>query len=123
MSAHKDTILINNLTIHSKIGCSIEERDFPQRLEFDLAIELDLKPSALSRKVEDTVCYHTVKDQLIEFVGKGEWILVEELAEEICKFLMEEHPLIEGIKMQIRKFVVPNTDWVGVKIYRERVAH
>lgn len=117
---YMDTVLVNSLTVHVAIGCTAEERAFPQRLEFDLGIGITPNLDRPKGELSGTVCYATASSLIAEVAGSESWVLVEDLAESICSALFDEFPLAEHLRLCIRKRAVPHTAWTGIEVIRQR---
>lgn len=115
-----DSILIRGLQLPCRIGCLPEERVLAQTLEVDLAIALRSNRAARSGKIEDTVCYKTVAEELRELSQKREWALIEQLAEDITMHILEGFPAAFSVELELRKFILPATKYVGLRILRSR---
>lgn len=118
--ARRDILRIEDLMVHAKIGISEEERAYPQRLLLSAAIETDLEEAVRSKDVSKGLCYATLSQQFLERVQSQEWVLVEELADELSKLLFEHYSAARSLRLSIKKFAVPGCAWVGIEIERAR---
>lgn len=114
-----DTILIRGLQLPCRIGCEPPERVLAQTLEVDLAITLRNRQAAKSGKLQDTVCYKTVSDELRSLCQQREWALIEQLAEDLTSYILEGFSAARSVELEIRKFILPGTKYVGLRIFRE----
>ena len=115
-----DLVLIDGLKLPVRIGCEPGERTLPQILELNLSISVAGSKCLNSGNPNDTVCYRTVCEELKELANKNEWPLLEQLAEDATKLIFERFVAAIQVELEIRKFVIPNTEWVGIKISRHR---
>ena len=116
-----DKIIIREYSVHTKIGYTSEERANTQRIIVDLEIGIDpWRPGAMEGDLSTTICYATVKDLLEGHIKSNTWVLLEELASEICSLIFKKFTRAIEIKIQLRKFVVPDTKWVGLEFIRIR---
>lgn len=115
-----DRILIRGLKLPVRIGCLPGERDLPQVLGVSLDISVFPNAAIKTGSPDDTVCYKTVCDCLRQLADDNEWPLLEQFAEDSVKLIFERFTAASGIRMEVRKFVIPGTDWVAVEINRER---
>jgi FolB domain-containing protein len=115
-----DLILIRKLGLDLKIGCGPEERLEAQRVELDVEVELSAAEAAESKNLVDTVCYLTLTEWYRELTEKREWTLIEELIEFLATETLSRYSVIQSICLEARKFVVPGTESVGVRIRRSR---
>ena len=85
-----DKIFITALTAETVIGIYDWEREVKQRLEIDLEIWMDLRAAASSDAIEDTLNYKSVAKRVLAFVEASRYRLVEALAGEIARIVLEE---------------------------------
>jgi 7,8-dihydroneopterin aldolase/epimerase/oxygenase len=85
-----DRIFITALTAETVIGVYDWEREVKQRLEIDLEIWMDLRAAATSDAIEDTLNYKSVAKRVLAFVEASRYRLVEALAGEIARIVLEE---------------------------------
>ena len=115
-----DYVIANRIETFCRIGCSEEERAFPQRLRVTVKMGVDTREAARSGDLTKTVNYATVCERIREIGASRPWVLVEQLAEEYSDKLLEEFRLVRDIRITIEKFVLAGVDWVGCEIYRPR---
>ncbi len=85
-----DRIFITALAADAIIGIYDWERGVKQRLEIDLEIWMDLRTAAKSDAIEDTLNYKSVAKRVLAFVEASSFRLVEALAGEIARIVLEE---------------------------------
>jgi len=85
-----DRIFMTALTAETVIGIYDWEREVKQRLEIDLEIWMDLRAAAASDAIEDTLNYKSVAKRVLAFVEASRYRLVEALAGEIARIVLEE---------------------------------
>lgn len=112
-----DSILIDQLELQARIGITEEERTQPQRL----TATLDLKPARdfgeLDDRIENTVDYFEVCLAVKALAEERPRNLIETLAGEIADALLARFAL-SAVEIELRKFVLPDTAFVAVKIRR-----
>ena len=118
-----DRILVRNLVVHAYHGVLDEERRLGQRFEVDIDVRLDLREAAARDDVEATLSY-------VDLVGIAEEVshgrafrLIEALADEIARTILERHDLADTVTVAIRKPAAPIAavfDWVGIEVTRDR---
>ena len=86
----QDIIFINELRIETVIGIFDWEREIKQPVILDIELATDIRKAADSDHIDDTIDYKTLTKDLITFVEASEFQLVEKLAEEICKLVMNQ---------------------------------
>jgi 7,8-dihydroneopterin aldolase/epimerase/oxygenase len=85
-----DRIFITALATEAVIGIYDWERGVKQRLEIDLEMWKDLGAAANSDAIEDTLNYKSVAKRVLAFVEASQYRLVEALAGEIARIVLEE---------------------------------
>ena len=84
----------------------------------DIEMGADISKAAATDHIEDTLNYKAVAKRLIEFVGTSEFQLVETLAEEICRVIMDEFN-VPWVRLTLnKKGAVRGADGVGIIIER-----
>jgi len=112
------TIAIRGLEVSARVGVPDEERATPQRLLVDLKFAALSQPETLNDDIALTVDYHTVSLRVAEMAGDHPVKLIETLADEMAETLLSEFGL-RWIEITIRKFILPQTEWVAVSTRRE----
>lgn len=115
-----DKIVIRDLTLMVNVGCTAEERAYPQRLVLDIAIELNTEVAAKTGRLSETVCYMELSNSLKDLVKAQNWVLIEQLAHDVCHLLFEKFSPIQQVNLIVRKFVLPEASWVGLELARKR---
>ena len=113
-----DIVFINDLRIETIIGIYDWERKVKQTISLDLEMGADIRKSAETDAIEDTLNYKAVAKRLIAFVGESEYQLVETLAEKITEIVLTEFN-VPRVKLTVRKpGAVRGSRDVGVVIER-----
>lgn len=117
-----DYVTIHGLTLQTRIGCTAEERATPQPLI--LFIEMGL-PSTRERargELSSTICWQQVKEQVATLVTAHEWILVEDLIEDLAALIFEFSPIPVRLNFEIQKgsHHPPAAQYVTVRASRFR---
>lgn len=115
----EDSIEIKNLQAVARVGITDIERLEMQQVSICLHLVPDGSLSGLADDINRTVNYHTVSQRVREVAAGGECRLIETLAEDIAVMLLAEFDLRE-VAVEVRKFVLPETDYVAVKLLRQR---
>lgn len=115
-----DKISIEELNLFARVGCTAEERSFPQRLVADIEIALDLATPAKTGNLQDTICYLSLKDAAVAFLSQTEWKLLEQLTSDLSSFILESYPSVQMVTLIIKKFVCPDAKAVSVQMTRSR---
>ncbi len=85
-----DRIFIEGLRIDTVIGVFDWERMVKQTVTLDIEMAADCARAARGDRLEDTLDYKRVSKRLQQFVGEGQFGLVETLAERVAALLREE---------------------------------
>ena len=101
------------------VGVPDLERATPQRLLLNLDIRTDLTLAAASDDLGQTIDYFALTRRLLAF-GKGRsWRLIEKLAVDIAELVLTEFQAA-AVEVEVRKFIVPETRYVAVRVARSR---
>ena len=117
-----DLIRIVDLEVFSHIGVAEEERRDAQRLL--ISLEMSVASFAHAAKTDDlsrTINYYEVAQRLRLVAAKRPRRLLETLAEEISTELLKSYPL-QKLTLEIKKFILPDTQYVSVRIERHAPA-
>jgi dihydroneopterin aldolase len=113
-----DLIRIADLEIWSVIGVPEEEREHRQRLLVTLELRVkDIGPAAYNDNVKMTVDYAAVAEQVKLTAELRPRHLIETLGEEIVTDILKTFPVL-GVKLEIRKYALPDADHVALIIER-----
>jgi dihydroneopterin aldolase len=85
-----DRIFISALSTEAVIGIYDWERGVKQRLEIDLGMWVDLRAAGNSDAIDDTLNYKSVAKRVLALVEGSSYRLVEALAGEIARVVLEE---------------------------------
>ena len=111
-----DRIHIEQLAVYGRVGVPDSERAEPQRLS--LNVTLWPKIAELHDDIENTVNYSAVAECAKEFVSRHDYKLIETLAEETAAHLLAQFNL-RKVAVEVRKFVLPDANYVSVTAVRE----
>ncbi len=122
-NAH-DRIILEGMVFHGRHGTLPAERELGQPFVVDVELRLDLRPAGISDDLTKTVDYgevHRLAKQVVEGEPAG---LTETVAERIADATLEEHPLVEAVRVKVKKPHVRLDDTVlagsAVEIQRRR---
>lgn len=97
-----DIIYLHDLKVDCVVGIWDWERRTTQAVVFDLDMAIDIRKSAASDSIEDTINYKAVAKRIIGFVSASQFQLVETLAEKVAEILMAEFP-IPWLRLRLNK--------------------
>ena len=111
-----DRIHIEQLEVHGRVGVPDSERAQPQRL----SLNVTLWPNIADPRdnIANTVNYSAVAEFVREFVSGNDYKLIETLGEEIAAHLLAKFSL-RKVDVEVRKFVLPDANYVSVTAVRE----
>src|SRR5437870_3855078 len=114
-----DRIHIEQLEVHGRVGVPDSERAQAQRLSLNVTLWPNI--AELQDSIANTVNYSAVAECVKEFVGRRDYKLIETLGEEIAAHLLAQFNLCK-VEVEVRKFVLPDANYVSVTAVREREA-
>lgn len=114
-----DTITIQELAVHYHVGVPDEERAHAQRLTVTLEMDIDFRPASASDDLTKTIDYFQVSQRLLKFGEGKNWRLIEKLAEDIARMVLSDFGA-QTVRVEVRKFIIPEARWVSVKLDRTR---
>ena len=114
-----DRIHIEQLELHGRVGVLDSERAEAQRLS--LNVTLWPKIAELHDNIANTVNYSALAECAKEFVNRNACKLIETLAEETAAHLLAQFNL-RKVEVEVRKYVLPDTNYVSVTAVREHEA-
>ncbi len=114
-----DEIQIHRLQVETHIGVPDEERANPQMLWISLWMRPVQGFQGLQDKVANTVDYYQASLGIVALATAKQRHLIETLATDVAEFLLSAFPL-ESVDVQVEKRILPNADFVAVKISRKR---
>lgn len=94
-SVARDTIEIRGLPISCVVGVYPNERDVPQRLIVDVAMETSIEDAAVHERLRETVDYAAIAAQIRFLLESCRFRLVETAAHALAKLLLAEPALGE----------------------------
>ena len=115
-----DTIVIRDLEVSYCVGVTDAERAFPQRLLLSVELQLDVTRAAASDDLTDTIDYFAVCQRLLRFGEGRSWKLIEKLAVDIARLACDEFNA-DSSTVEVRKFVIPEAQFVAVRATRTRL--
>ena len=116
-----DWIEIRGLQIDAHIGVPEVERAEPQRLLVDVRM-LPLRDFArMPDSLDATVDYFAVAQRLVALASERPRQLIETLADELATAVLREYA-VRRVEVSVRKFILPNAEFVAVHCARERNA-
>ena len=118
-----DQIHVASLELPVRIGVTAQERAFPQRLTVSLTLYPQEGFDRLEDRIENTINYSAVCQTLRELAAADrERRLIETFALEIAEAVLARFGACAAVDVDLRKYVLPDTDYVAVRLSRSRSA-
>ena len=98
-----DWLIVNGLTILSKVGCLPVEQSVPQPIEVDIALEMDLREVGKTDDIKKGVDYRKVCDAIRQVLEQNSFKLLESAAYAIALCLLRQFPKVQRVRVEVRK--------------------
>ncbi len=116
-----DEIRIEALELMAHVGVPDLERAEPQRITVSMTLQPRRAFGDLGDDLARTIDYAAVCQDLSRFVAGRQDKLIETLAHEMAEHLLRRFGLAR-VELELRKFVLPETRHVAVRVVRQTVA-
>ena len=113
-----DKVFIRGLEVEGIIGIFQWEREVRQIISVDIEMDFDNKRAAKSDSIEDALNYKLVGKRITSFVKNSKFQLVETLAENISKIILQEFPVTHVRVTLSKPGALRGSDSVGISIKR-----
>jgi dihydroneopterin aldolase len=114
-----DAIHVEQLEVFARIGVPDDERARPQRLTVSMTFWPSEQGGALGDDLSRTVDYAALCAETKKFVDTRSDRLIETLADALANHLLEKFG-IRRITLELRKFILPQVEFVSVTVTRDR---
>jgi len=112
-------ISIVDLEVYYNVGVTDQERATPQRLLVTVDMNLDFSSASISDRIEKTINYQEVADELLKFGQNRNWKLLEKLVANIADFILARFKP-QSVMVEIKKFTIPKARYVAVSVSETR---
>ena len=114
-------ILLEDIRVEVQVGVTEEERSVAQLCGLDLSLHVKLGPAGKSGDLNKAVDYAAVFRCIEEVCSRRAYILLEEIAVQLCSEILNRFPIKE-VRVKVRKLhpFSPKLKAVGVEIHRTR---
>jgi 7,8-dihydroneopterin aldolase/epimerase/oxygenase len=115
------SVEVTGLSLYTRHGVSEAEREIGQRLVFDVAFELDECDATITDRVEDTVDYGEVCEQVALAAQERQYRTLERLCAAVADRLMKRFGA-ESVRVKATKPEPPiplPVEEVSVEVWRE----
>ena len=117
MLLEDDHITLYGLGLVARAGVPEAERATPQRLSADVRLWPQRPLSDLDDEIARTIDYDAAARLCRTTAARGEYRLIETLADTLCTDLIRNFPL-KMVRITLQKFILPDTDAVSVTLTR-----
>lgn len=114
-----DTIIIRDLEVQYRVGVTEAERAQPQRLQISIELETVFHKAAASDDLADTIDYFAVCERVKHFGEGCHWQLIETVGLDLANAILAEFAPAT-VRVEVRKFVIPEAGHVAVRVTRTR---
>jgi dihydroneopterin aldolase len=108
-------ISIVDLEVRYCVGVSETERAQPQRLLLTVEMQADIGAASRSDRLEHTIDYQSVADELRRFGEGRSWRLLEALVANLADSILSKFGPV-SVRVEAKKFVIPQTQYVAVSV-------
>jgi dihydroneopterin aldolase len=117
-----DVIRISNVCVDCIVGILPHERTKTQPLVVEVDLWLDLQYAAMSERIEDTVDYSRVRDDVARILVEGQFQLIETAAERIAAHALATAagPTVARVRVRVAKPEAIAPALAAVEITRTR---
>lgn len=113
---------LQGLRVECIIGIYPHERQTPQSVVMDVALDYDFATAAASDAIAEAVDYDTVAGGITELVQRRAFQLIETMAEEVAEMLLGRMSQVQRVRLEIRKpDAVPAATCAFVRVERARL--
>ena len=112
-------ITIADLEVFYRVGVTEEERAHPQRLQLTVDLNFDFSVAAVSDRLEKTINYYDVAQDLLKFGEGRNWKLLEKLTLNLADMILLKYQA-QAVTVEVKKFVIPQARHVAVSLTRTR---
>ena len=116
------TIKVKNIRVYAYHGCLLEEGKIGSDYRVDLSVKANLKKSAKTDELEDTVDYVHL-NRIIKEEMAIRTKLLETVADKVLDRILFEIPLVSSVKVKVSKLNPPiggNVEMVSIVMKRKR---
>lgn len=115
-----NTLAIEGLRQKVRIGCTEEERSYPQIVSLDIEMGLDMTDCIKSDELHETVDYMDVVAAIDRLSKECSWKLIESMCNTFAVELLAQFRRVSSITVRGRKFIIPNTSGITCTVSLDR---
>jgi 7,8-dihydroneopterin aldolase/epimerase/oxygenase len=91
-----DRIALRGIRAYGRHGFDAVERERPQPLDIDVALEIDLRTAQATDDIVDTIDYAALRERLIVVVSRTSYALLERLAGDLLDELFDDRRVVRA---------------------------
>lgn len=99
----KNILKINNAVFYAYHGVMSEEQMVGRKFEVDAELYFNFNKAYETDKLNSTVNYVEVYKFIQDFFTNNKFFLIERISVKIAEKLLEKFPLLERVKIEVRK--------------------
>jgi dihydroneopterin aldolase len=99
----QDSLFVRGIQQKFRIGCTADERAWPQLLTVDIKIAFDMKQAMLSDDLSSTIDYVAIISLVESLAHEHEWKLVEKLSYDIGQTILTRWSLVSVATVSVAK--------------------
>ena len=115
-----DILKIEGLRQAVRLGCTAEERAYTQLVTIDVEVSIDTTRCIASDELKDTVDYLDISAAIQKVASEMEWKLLERMCDTLAVEILNAFKPVRSVKLQARKFIIPNSSGISCTVVRER---
>lgn len=112
-------ISIIDLEVFYNVGVTDAERSVPQKLLISVDMGCDFTLAASSDRVEKTINYFEVTQDILKYGEGRNWKLLERLVTNLADMILSRYRP-NDVTVEIKKFIIPQARYVSVTLSRSR---
>jgi len=112
-------IAIADIEVFFSVGVTEEERAKPQRLLISVDMSIDFAVAAVSDRVEKTINYYDVANDILKYGDGRNWKIIEKLATNLADFILARYKP-HAVAVEVKKFPIPQARHVSVTVTKVR---
>jgi FolB domain-containing protein len=112
-------ITIVDLEVFYCVGVPEEERAQPQRLLLSVDMNYDFSAAAISDRIEKTIDYQRLTDDLLKFGDGRNWKLLEKLVTNLADMILAQYRPV-SVFVEAKKFKIPQARYVAVSVTKTK---
>ena len=112
-------IYIDRLKVRGSVGVHTWERAYKRSFFVNAELTVDYNPA--SDEISDTIDYSKLSSDIIDFVSSANCNLVEKLACDILRLIMQDKKVVCCKLEVIKRFAVLNLSSVSVKVECDKI--